>query len=165
MEQTSHDNINSPNDAAIALLKIANDIVTEFVEKLKEEPEIKENKNVSKLESELTFFSWFALDYWVSKSFDKDVSEAIRNALNNYLEEFVNESQDSQNLIEIINTRLTTYAQIINDKIEDSAKYFNLGTTFANYCEMGHPLLWIAAPEIFTSVLKIIPIIADELSK
>jgi len=164
MGQRRHNDIFNPNDAALLLLKFTNDTVVDFIKTLKEEPSIEQHSQLLKIESELTFFSWFALDFWVSKSFDKEKSQAIRDALTIHLQNFIVESQDGQNVVNTINERLEAYAQIVNEEIEDSAKFFRLGHKLADFCDLQHPFLWITAPEIFTSVLKYVSILVEKMS-
>ncbi len=164
MEERSHNERISPNDAALLLLKFTNDTVGGFLKHLQEEPSINQSSQLPKIEQELTFFSWFALDYWISKSFSKEKSEAIRDALTIHLQDFTANSQDGQDMVNTINERLEAYSQIVNEKMEDSAKYFSFGAKLSDFCDLQHPFLWITAPEIFTSVLKYVSIFVNKVS-
>ncbi len=164
MDERGRDEKVSPNDAALLLLKFTNDTVGGFVKRLGEEPSINKSSQLPKIEQELVFFSWFALDYWISKSFSKEESEAIRDALTIHLQNLTAGSQDGQNMVDTINERLEAYSQIANEKMEDSAKYFSFGTKLSDYCDLQHPFLWITAPEIFTSVLEYVSIFVNKVS-
>ena len=164
MDERSHNEMVSPNDAALLPIKFTNDTVGGFVKHLKEELGVNESSQLPKIEQELIFFSWFALDYWMSKSFSKEKSQAIRDALTIHLQNLTADSQDGENMVNTINERLEAYAQIVNEEMEDSAKFFRLGYKLAEFCDLQHPFLWMTAPEIFTSVLKYVSILVSKVS-
>jgi len=146
------------DQVVILFFNQASGVVKDTVETLKNELAANEQSDLLKGEVELLYFFLFALDYWWQMSSYTQEQKLIFDAVFGYhVRQWCGNDAEGQAMWDAFAERLIAYGAIVNEKTDDSQKFFGLGSKLSNYSELGSALL--LAPRLFLAAFEIVSIL------
>ena len=146
----------TPNKVALLLLRLSLDLVTGARQNLETNLNVKKQSQLQKVEEELTFFCWFAVDYWISNDVAVEQERReIREALSYHWRKVAGGDEEVQPMQHTLYDRLNAYGQIVNENESDQAVLFGLARKLSELCCLpGNPYLLVLAPDLFTGAME-----------
>jgi hypothetical protein len=147
----------SPDAVVFLLLERSVDIVKDASQTLERHLDAQQRSQLRKVEEELTFFFWFALDYWTSMDArTQEERRAFKEAFSAHWRNIAGGGHEGQVILDTLQERFIAYGQIVNEEMGDEAKFFGFGRKFSEFCGMpGNPFLLLLAPDLFTKALSL----------
>jgi hypothetical protein len=154
-----HQEVITPEAFTLFLLKIADDSVKDTIQFLEEDELFQDNpilaigtehSKLPKVEDELMFFYYFALDYWIQKSVrTQEERDALSEALRTHWENIFG-GHEGQAVLDTLQDRLVAYGQIVNEKQDDTFKLVGFAKKFSEFCGVGGFFVVVpVVPELF----------------
>ena len=139
------------------LIKLTGDVVKDASQALREHLDAQDRSKLPKVQYELVFFLFFALDYWwtTDQARTDEERRVFREIFGAHLRIFFGGDRQGLAMLDSFQERLIAYAEIVNEKKGDEAKFFGLGRKLSEFCGMRDPLpMLMLAPDLFTKAME-----------
>ena len=139
------------------LIKLTGDVVKDTSQALGKDLDAQDRSKLPKVEYELVFFLFFALDYWwtTDQARTDEERRVFREIFGAHLRIFFGGDRQGLAMLDSFQERLIAYAEIVNEKQDDTAKFFGLGRKLSEFCGMlGNLNLLMLAPALFTQAME-----------
>ena len=112
---------------------------------------------VEKLEDELTYFYWFALDYWLlSSATVAEERDELKEVLREHLRKAARNYSSEQSVLETLEKRLITYDEILNEKTADDLMFIYFHKKLSEYTGISNPILLPVVTQLFSAACNLV---------
>jgi len=142
---------------AFLFINLAGDVVKDYSQELERRLDAQHQSLLPKVQEELSFFFFFALDYWwqTGQVHTREEKHAWGEIFGAHLRILFGGDPEGLAMFDTLQQRFIAYAEIVNKKQGDNAKFFGLGRQLSEFCGMpGNPYLLVKAPALFTLALE-----------
>jgi len=123
-----------------------------------------EQSKLPKMEEELHYFFLFALDYWWQKSFHytQEQKDMLERVFFYHLGTGFGDDAQGQAAWNALQERFIAYGEIVNERVDDSAKLHGFAGKLSEYCGIGYLHFAILAPSLFKTAMDTVSVLKTD---
>jgi len=148
------------DEVVVLFFNQASGVVKDTIKTFKNELAPDEQSNLPKVEVELLYFFLFALDYWWQmSSYTQEQKRILDKVFGYHLGEWCGHDAEGQAMWDALQERFIAYGGIVNEKIDDAAKFFHFSEKISDYCGLHSPPFFVLAPSLFKTAMNTVSVL------